>query len=257
MLAEMGFDVERETVRVLEERFTPPTSLARSETAAFARWIHEPFGAVLFIRRWRNDNFDSDLTITCRDRVGQWVEPGFSGGSGAWDPFERPTDGWDGEPVSWGGESGSTVGEEGAEAYVRVFEGMASRAVANLEVFDSQDRLFDQVHVRADTGLVIVGVLGEEPYTVVAKGFDGSVLRDANGVEVHDVFEDRRDPFETLGDRRSESDGPSIGAVLTDGEGRWFIESRQTGRHELTDPEVIERLERGPEPWPRRVTRDT
>lgn len=61
----MAFDVGAETVRVLSEGLAPPPqTLERGETAPFALWTHLAYGAVLFIRRWRNDVWDSDCAIT-------------------------------------------------------------------------------------------------------------------------------------------------------------------------------------------------
>jgi hypothetical protein len=62
---------------------------------------------VLFLRRWRNGDIDSDCAISERDADGSWIEPSSSGGGG-WIEYSlaRPDAGWDGDPVLWIGSSG-------------------------------------------------------------------------------------------------------------------------------------------------------
>jgi hypothetical protein len=104
----MGFDIAEWTVRVLEDGLPPlPDRLELGQTVPVAFWRGEKYGAVLFVRLWKNGQPDSDCAITERREDGSWDEPSSWGGS-AWidDPLSRPADGWDGDPVVWLGSSG-------------------------------------------------------------------------------------------------------------------------------------------------------
>jgi hypothetical protein len=254
----MGYDIEEETVRVLEHGFDgPPASLGPSQTAPFAVWVREPYGAVFFIRRWRDGTFDTDCAITERAPDGSWEYPQGHGGGGWCDPFDRPPDGWDGDPLVWGGEVGRGVGDD-PWVSVNVAQAMASPVVKVLEVLDFNGAVVDVVRVRDDTGVVIVGLVGEGTHTVVARGADGAVVRDASGREIRDVFEPEdddhpRDVMEMLYDAAG---GPVIGAVGTDADGRWFVDAGDRGRRVIDDPDLAARFEknfRDPAPRPRRI----
>jgi hypothetical protein len=104
----MGFDVGEWTVRVLEGGLpTLPERLEPGQTVAVARWRGEHYGAVLFVRLWKNRVVDSDCAITERAADGSWEEPSSWGGTG-WidDPLVRSQTGWDGDPVVWLGTRG-------------------------------------------------------------------------------------------------------------------------------------------------------
>lgn len=253
----MGFSIERETVRILKDGFAgPPPSLERGETAAFAAWVREPYGAVFFMRRWKNGQWDTDLAITTQSSNGEWIEPAGYSGSGWRDPYDRPSAGWQGQPIVWEGETSSTVGEEGQDVVVSVFEGMASPQVAKLEVIDAQGQLVDAIDIRQDTGVFIVGVIGEESHTVIARGHDGSIIRDGKGREIRDVFDATGDdfPFEALKRLHEESDGLGLLAFREHSGGDLHVVTDK-GDRKIEDPELVEHLRsRHEREWPRRVS---
>lgn len=253
----MGFDISLETVSVLKSGFQgPPPYLERGETAAFASWVREPYGAVFFIRRWKNGEWDTDLAITTQDLNGNWLEPGSYGGSGWWDPYDRPTKGWDGEPILWGGESSTDVADDDEEELlIRVFDGMASPLVASLVVLDQQGQLFDIVTIRPDSGVFLVGVIGNQQYTVVARAHDDSILLDSEGREVRDILDPPEEdfPFEGLVDSLGESDNLALMEFFKDEEGLYLATSQ--GKHKIEDPELLAQFEkaRNRPPRPRRA----
>ncbi len=238
----MGLDIASDTVRILEEGLGPPPSaLERGQTAAFARWVREPHGAVLFIRRWRNDQYDTDCAITSRDSKGSWAEPTSWGGGGCRDPFDRPVDGWGGEPVVWEGEAGTMTGPEYGEVLVRVYSGMASRSVAYLDVLDQTERAYDRVWVRDDTGVFLVGVVGVAPYSVVPRGVEGAPLLDAKGREHRRVLASSHlSPYPEALERLIGPDGAASFDVGLDSEGRLILEVAGRGSEIVEDPELIE-----------------
>jgi hypothetical protein len=99
----MGFDIEEWTVRVLEDGLPLlPGRLERGETLPVAFWCGERYGAVLFVRLWKNGQPDSDCAITERAPDGSWLEPsGWGGGPWIDDPVVRSTTGWDCHQVAW------------------------------------------------------------------------------------------------------------------------------------------------------------
>ncbi len=107
----MGFDIGEWTVRVLNGGLPPvPAGLEPGQTVPVALWRGERYGAVLFLRLWKDGNVDSDCAIAARAEDGSWNEPSAWGGSG-WidDPLVRSRGGRDGDPVAWLGSSG--IGE--------------------------------------------------------------------------------------------------------------------------------------------------
>ena len=96
----MGWDFAEETVRVLTSGL-PPSPPEPSPGLTFAAACHQGdrFGAVLFLRLWRNGQWDSDTAITERSEDG-WAYPSACGGGGWLNPYERPAAGWDGEPIA-------------------------------------------------------------------------------------------------------------------------------------------------------------
>jgi hypothetical protein len=97
----MGFDIGEETVRVLGSGLPPlPAELEPSQTFPAALWRGERYGAVLFLRMWRNGNIDCDVAISKRNTDGSWEEPNAWGGGGWIDePLVRSETGWDGDPM--------------------------------------------------------------------------------------------------------------------------------------------------------------
>jgi hypothetical protein len=160
--AGMGFDVGEWTVRVLEQGLPDlPDRLEPSQTVPLALWRGEQHGAVLFVRLWRNGQFDCDLAITERAVDGSWAEP-LGWGGGAWidDPFVRPDEGWDGDPVLWLGI--------GATHDCLAVRGAAAATVAAIEVEHEGERW--QVPVDSPTGAFVVGV--ENPREPILRAVD-------------------------------------------------------------------------------------
>ena len=165
----MGFDIDAWTVRVLEQGLPPlPARLEPSQTVPIALWRGERYGAVLFVRLWRNGNVDSDCAITERAADGSWEEDVFAGGSG-WiqDPLVRSENGWDGDPVIWLGTTGMGFGVEPEDetdepgmhpVIVKVPAGLSedeSRALVEAHAQrerEARQALWDQFDVRAIVG---------------------------------------------------------------------------------------------------------
>jgi hypothetical protein len=104
----MGFDVGEWTPRILEGGLRPlPERLEPSRTFAIALWRGPHYGAVVFIRLWRDgETIDYDCAIAERLGDGSWNEPdSWSGAPWMPDPLTRPADGWDGDQVVWLGQT--------------------------------------------------------------------------------------------------------------------------------------------------------
>jgi hypothetical protein len=128
-------DYSEETVRVLTDGLPePPTEAVPGRTFAAAMHRGTYFGAVLFLRLWRNGKWDSDTAITRRDGAG-WAHPSSCGG-GAWaNPYGRPVDGWDGEallPICGGTRSGMDD-EHGKFRSATAVDAFAAERVALIE----------------------------------------------------------------------------------------------------------------------------
>ena len=73
----MGYDIDAQTVKVLTEGLPAlPRSFEPNRTLPLAFWRGERHGAVLFVRLWRNGNYDSECAITERAPNGSWDQPG-------------------------------------------------------------------------------------------------------------------------------------------------------------------------------------
>jgi hypothetical protein len=97
----MGYDIGEQTVRVLSSGLPPlPSRLEPSLTFPAAMWRGDRYGAVLFLRVWRDGNIDSDCAISERNTDGSWEEP-LSWGGGGWidNPLVRSQTGWDGDQI--------------------------------------------------------------------------------------------------------------------------------------------------------------
>jgi hypothetical protein len=150
----VAYDVAEWTVRVLEGGLPPlPDRLEPSQTVPVALWRGEQHGAVLFVRLWRNGNFDCDCAIAPRG-AGGWEEPS-SWGGGGWidEPLVRTQHGWDGDQVAWLGSSGTNG--------VRAVRGAASMAVSAIEV--EQGGRKRSYRVDSPCGAFVVGIESPEP----------------------------------------------------------------------------------------------
>ncbi|HSH58786.1 MAG TPA: hypothetical protein VK988_03925 [Acidimicrobiales bacterium] len=220
----MGYEVGEWTVQVLENGLPRlPDHLEPGETVPVAFWRGQRFGAVLHMRLWRNGRWDSDCAVTERDAEGGWEHPSSWAGGGWVNPFERPDDGWDGEPVLWIGrrllgfdddaddESPRAdhleymAGETNLELRgsfrrpcrlenllseedfpIRVQEGMAARVVAAIEVQQGDRKTVYAID--SPTGAFVVGV--ESPGAAVLRplGHDKQLLADSEGRPVEAIL---------------------------------------------------------------------
>jgi hypothetical protein len=165
----VGTNIERWTVQVLEEGLPPlPSQLEKGQTVPIALWRGERYGAVVFVRLWRNGQVDHDCAITSKAGDGSWEEPSSYGGS-AWidDPLRRPESGWDGEPVEW-------IGTTGIQE-VRAVKGAASLEVAAIGV--EQGGRNWQVPIDSPCGAFVIGIEDPAPVILRALGADGQPLR--------------------------------------------------------------------------------
>jgi hypothetical protein len=180
----MGYDIGEQTVKVLTEGLPAlPDRFEPSQTLPLALWRGERNGAVLFVRLWRNGNYDSDCAITERRPDGSWEEPSGWGGSG-WidDPLHRPEEGWEGDPVAWLGRM--SVESEGR--VVRVAEGAASKRVAGIEVEHAGRKWL--YPIESPCGAFVVGVESPEPATLQALDYRRQPLCDADGKPSRDTL---------------------------------------------------------------------
>ena len=171
----MGYDLEAVAVAVLENGLGPvPDDLpwdGSTVPVACATW--EPFGAVLFVRRWRNGQWDSDTAITDRAPDGRWNLPNGCGGSAWLDTgLTRPAAG---EPLVWLGSSASGLpAPDGTYPEVVAHRGVASRAVETLRVEQAGVTRIEPVESSA--GAVLVLGDADLPIEVVALDAGGHPL---------------------------------------------------------------------------------
>jgi hypothetical protein len=165
----MGFDIDECTTLVLSGGLPPlPASLEPGKTLPLARGLGDHYGAVLFVRRWRNDNVDCDVAILARDSSGSWAEFTTSSGS-AWidDPLTRSESGWNGEQVLWLGISGRDD--------VRVVRGAASDQVAAIRL--KQEAQPVRVYsVDSSSGAFLVGIESPGPAQLEPLSRSGETL---------------------------------------------------------------------------------
>src|SRR6266516_3709637 len=129
----VGWDFSEATVRVLTDGLpTPPSSPEPGVTFPVALHRGERLGAVLFLRLWRNGEWDSDSAIAERENDG-WIEPSSCSGGGWPSPYDRPFEGWEGSAllVNWQ-SCQETHCEDGSIRSTAAIEGMAAGSVASI-----------------------------------------------------------------------------------------------------------------------------
>jgi hypothetical protein len=171
----MVWDFSEETVRVLTDGLPEPPPAA-VPGLTFPAALHRGgfFGAVLFLRLWRNGNWDSDTAITCREGTG-WAYPSSCGGGGWTDPYNRPIDGWNGDPLMICGGSGSGMDDDdGNVRYATAVDGLAAKAVAAIEYTTAGKTL--RYSIDSPLGAFVIVVEGEERPMLSARGGDGTPL---------------------------------------------------------------------------------
>ena len=159
----------------IERRLTG-AALGRSPARTFAAAMHrgEYFGAVLFLRLWRNGTWDSDTAITCRDGA-SWAYPSSCAGGGWANPYHRPDDGWDDEPLLICGGTGSGMDDE--EEHFRsatAVDGLAAKRVASIE-YTIAGTTFTYP-IESPIGAFVIVVEGEVQPTLSARDHDGTPL---------------------------------------------------------------------------------
>ena len=95
----MGFDVDAQVIRVLEQGLPPlPATLEPEDTAPVAAWRGVRYGSVLLVRLINDGNDgDADCALAERDESGSWRVVDWGGCPWHHRPFERPDSG----PVMW------------------------------------------------------------------------------------------------------------------------------------------------------------
>ena len=184
----MGDYIERETMRVLTEGLPEmPERLERGQTIPLARWHGERFGAVLFVRRWKNDQIDTDTAISQRLPDGTWEEPyAYSGGPWFHEPLAPLPRGTAAGAIAWSGLHGND------EALVSI--GKATDQVAGVQV--SQCGRSWVVPVESPSGAVLVGVEGDEAPTWVAIDQKGSHIGEGGSLPSATSFDTEWGAFE-------------------------------------------------------------
>jgi len=158
----MGWDFADDTVRILETgELDVPASPVPSLTFAAAMHRGERFGAVLFLRLWRNGKWDSDSALTARAPDGRWEAPGGCGGYGWVDPYVRPET-WDGRHLCTMGGHGTIVEDvDGLQRELVAVDGIAGQHVRTILV-ESRDGSFEY-ELTSPLGAFIVVVEGATP----------------------------------------------------------------------------------------------
>jgi hypothetical protein len=167
----MGWDFAEATVRVLTGGLpAPPPVPVPGVTFPVAVHRGERLGAVLFLRMWRNGRWDSDMAITERDGEG-WVAPWSCGGGGWGDPYQRPEDGWDGEPLLiHGSASYESERDDGSVTRASAIAGVAAPKVAR--ILCTNEATTFTYEVDSPLGAFVIVVEGDDP-SLVGLGNDG------------------------------------------------------------------------------------
>jgi hypothetical protein len=171
----MAWDFSEETVRVLIDGLPEPPPVA-VPGLTFPAALHrgDYFGAVLFLRLWRDGNWDSDTAITYREGTG-WAHPSSCGGGGWTNPYNRPNDGWNGDPLMICGGSGSGMDDDdGHFRNATAVDGLAAKAVAAIEYTTAGKTL--QYPIDSPLGAFVIVVESDEQPMLSARGRDGSPL---------------------------------------------------------------------------------
>ncbi len=169
----MGWDFAKEAVRVLSEGLPEaPRSPTPGHTFPAALHRGDRFGAVLFLRLWRNGQWDSDTAITRRGGHG-WAEPSACGG-GPWvNPYEH------GRELGGDVEVFSTIGSrevtpDGEPEDVVVVEGMVRPGVAGVLCRTSRGTF--RYDIDSAVGAFVIVVEGNEEPSLVPVDHSGEPL---------------------------------------------------------------------------------
>jgi hypothetical protein len=169
----MAWDAFQEAEDVLNLGLPePPTIPAPGVTFPAARHCGERFGAVLFLRLWRNGQWDSDTVICARGDSG-WEHAGGYGGGGWPDPYERVGD----EPplVIMGSMGTSFEGDDGSELLVTAVDGACSPAVAAIHFITSSDSFL--YPIESSLGVFVIAAAGSVERTFIALDRNGNELQ--------------------------------------------------------------------------------
>ena len=171
----MAWDFSVETVSVLTDGLPqPPAPPVPGQTFPAALHRGERFGAVLFLRLWRNGNWDSDSAIAARAIAG-WEEPGSCGGHDWINPYPRPADGWDGQPVrvlgTWRKE---TQADDDSLIQIAAVEGMTASCVTAIHCETHQGSFIYPVD--SPLGAFVIVVEGDELPSLTPLDAEGNPL---------------------------------------------------------------------------------
>ena len=165
----MGLDLETLTVRVLDQGLPsiPDDLPPDGSTVAVARTVWQSFGAVLFVRRRTDGQWECETALTALAPAGTWEPPGrFGGGPWPRTGLRRPAGG----RVEWIGRHGETLDGRLVVAH----RGVVASQVARLRV--EQDGRAREEPVRSEVGAVLVLAHADSELTAAAIAEDGAVL---------------------------------------------------------------------------------
>jgi hypothetical protein len=186
----VGYDLEAVALEVLERGLPEvPSDLAPDgSTVPVARATWGEFGAVLFVRRWRNGQWDCDTAVTRRDRNGRWLEPsGYGGGPWIETGLRRPGRGWDGYPIVWMGSAGRDLErDDGEYDFIVGYRAAAATTVAAVQV--EQAEVSYTTQVASSAGAVIVLAYGDGPAKLSALDASGAVVTYGDGRAAVETF---------------------------------------------------------------------
>jgi hypothetical protein len=189
-LASVAYDLEGVALEVLERGLPEvPSDLAPDgSTVPVARATWGDFGAVLFVRRWRNGQWDCDTAVTRRDRNGKWLEPsGYGGGPWIETGLRRPAAGWDGFPIVWMGSAGCDLErDDGEYDFIVGYRAAAAATVAAVRV--EQGDVNYTAQIASSAGAVIVLAYGDRPARLSALDATGSVMSYGDGTASVETF---------------------------------------------------------------------
>ena len=143
----------------------PPATPVPGREFAVAKHDNVAVGAVLWLRLWRNGQWDSDAEIVRRGDDG-WEPSGSSGGGGWIDPYQRPTRGWDGNSLL---QMGTHWYSENGQSAVAVI-GMVAKCVSAIEYKTESDR--SVYPIESALGAYVIVVEGDREPTLTPLSAD-------------------------------------------------------------------------------------
>lgn len=171
-LSVMAWDAFKEAEDVLNLGLPdPPMSPAPGVTFPAARHCGQRFGAVLFLRLWRNGQWDSDTVICARGDNGNTQVA--QGGGGWLDPYRRTGDE---PPLTVMGSTGTWIeDDDGSELLVTAVEGACSPEVSAIQCTTLSDSFIYPVESRLRAFVIVAP--GPVARTLTALDASGNELQ--------------------------------------------------------------------------------